>query len=120
MNPPRLGELGLGIGRSGDSHKDLYWRRLAAEYRKEAPLRQRGSEAALRVDLAVRHAPDDHTPFSRVDWGDPMDVRGATALARKLVEDGGAAHAVVEARASRPSQGRHRLVLYDLAKFERA
>jgi hypothetical protein len=57
----------LGVGRAIDSYKDLYWSRLTSEYKKEAPLRARASEAALRVELFVEHAPDDHTPIAHVE-----------------------------------------------------
>ncbi len=118
--PPHQGAL--GIGRNSEGWKPLFWKKLISEYEKEAPLRARHSEAALRVEVKVGHAPDDHTPFTYVDWADPLDARGAVEFARKLVEDGGAQHARVIAHASRPTarrDARDRGVHYDLAKFER-
>jgi hypothetical protein len=116
MDPPSMGNL--GVGRAVDSYKDLYWSRLASEYKKEAPLRTRASEAALRVELFVEHAPDDHTPIAHVEWSDPMDVRGATKFARALVEEG-AAYVNVRARVYRPMK-RGNVVVYDLAKWIQA
>ncbi len=115
MKPPSLGDL--GVGRSSESWKGLFWSRLATEYKKESALRERHSDAALRVRLIVEHAPDNHTPFARIDWGDPMDVRGATAFAKKLIEDGGARYSGVRADVSRPSMKRR--AVYSLASFER-
>lgn len=111
-------DIGRGVGH-------LYWKRLVSEYQKpkEAELRERHSAAALRVKLSVSHAPDAHTPYTYVDWPDPMDVRGATAFAKSLVEDGGAQYSQVVARASRQTSKRgagDRGVLFTLANFERA
>jgi len=115
--PPKRGEL--GIGKASEYHKDLYWPRLVAEYKKETSLRTRGSESALRVSLSVGHAPDDHTPYAKVDWGDPMDVRGAIKFAQGLVEDGGARYSDVRATVSRPTGRRVRQFVYVLASFTR-
>ena len=117
MAPPSLGDL--GVGRAGDSYKDLYWTRLASEYKKEKALRDRGSETALRVSTFVNHAPSDRSPVARVDWPDPMDISGATKFARQLVEDG-AEFASVQAHVSRPTSQRGKRHVYNLAHFERA
>ncbi len=115
MGPPNFGDL--GVGRGSDSHKSLFWTRLATEYKKESALRDRNSESALRVRLVVEHAPDDRTPFAQIDWGDPMDVRGAMAFARKLIEDSGERYSYVKAEVSRPSMKRRSV--YNLTGFER-
>jgi hypothetical protein len=114
-SPPMFYQI--DVGRPADGHRDLSWKRLMAEYKKDAAARERGSDSALRVELFVRHAPDDHSPHARVDWPDPGDVAGAVAFARRLVEDGSARHSRVEARARRRNS-RRGPISYNLAVFE--
>ncbi len=114
-SPPH--QSALSIGREREGWRPLYWKRVLAEYKKEEPRRGDLSNA-VEIDLSVAHAPDGHTPFTHVEWSDPLDVRGAERFARELVEDGGAQFAEVNARARRPMSGE--VVTFTLANFERA
>jgi hypothetical protein len=114
MEPPH--QSALSIGRDREGWKPLYWKRLLAEYKKEAPRRSELANTIV-IDLWVMHAPDAHSPFTRVDWADPFDVRGAEKFARQLIEDGGAQFAEVNARARRPYSKEE--AIYTLANFAR-
>jgi hypothetical protein len=115
MSAPRQGTL--SIGRKSEDWKPLYWKRVLAEYKKEASKRGDLSNT-IKINLWVRHAPDEHTPFVHVDWPDPLDARGAEKFARELVEDGGARFTGVVARVRRPYSKEE--AVYTLANFERA
>jgi hypothetical protein len=112
LSPPHQGDL--AIGRTSESWKPLYWKKLLATYDQES----RGEDSnTIALDLWIAHAPDDHTPFERLSWPAPRDVRGAERTARKLVEEGRAQFATVHARASRPHD--RKIAVYTLASFAR-
>jgi hypothetical protein len=113
-SPPMQYEL--DVGRDHDGHKPLYWKKVLAEHKKES---ERGDGNMLQLDLWVMHAPDRQTPFTRVDWPDPLDARGAEKFARQLVEDGGAEVTYVYARARRGYGGKGRAPIWTLAVYAR-
>jgi hypothetical protein len=115
LPPPLQGDL--SIGRTSESWKPLYWKKLLATHAQETS--RTAHDNVIALDLWIAHAPDNHTPFARLGWPDPLDVRGAKKAARKLIEEGRAQFAAVHARASRPHSHGHAAAAYTLASFAR-